>query len=76
MSIFPNPTIDDLHLKVTSLEGNLNYILFDEIGKVVIQENINDLETLIDLKNLPIAPYYLKVLSGSTELKVFKIIKN
>lgn len=76
MTIYPNPTLGDLQLHVTSLIGEMNYILFDENGKVVMNETIQELETMIDLTNLPRSSYYLKVLQGTAELKVFKVIKN
>ena len=84
-SAFPNPTSDNLTLKI---EGELNgqYIvyLFDVQGKLLETKNVEGNETSIGMKSLAPATYFLKIVqtrqtaspSSSQEIKTFKIIKN
>lgn len=81
-SVYPNPAKDFL---VLSIEGELpsGYAasLYDMNSKLLkIQEVVSN-ETRIDMSNMAIATYFLKVASSkhvapSIEIKTFKIIKN
>ncbi len=77
IQVYPNPTTN--HLTLNSGEAKLSsptYHLVDNFGKVIeIKKMINPLETII-MENLPSATYFLKVLNGSVEVKIFKIVKN
>lgn len=75
--IYPNPTTSNITLKISnfSLE-NLNYQLFDLLGKSLKNGIISNEETVFDIEQYPTATYFLKVNSNTKELKTFKIIKN
>jgi len=76
-SLYPNPATDFLILKIENDDNlNLSYQLFDINGKVLGNEKIEGSETNISLQNFVSATYFLKVLSNSKEVKLFKIIKN
>jgi len=76
---FPNPTIDNLNLKVdasTTLSiQSLSYQLFDVSGKLLETKKVEGSETSIAMGSLVPATYFLKVIQNNKEIKTFKIIK-
>jgi hypothetical protein len=81
-SAYPNPTTDLLILRI---EGDLNTqytaYLYNTNGLLLKIVKIETNETRIDMSNLVISTYFLKIVStsktsASQELKTFKIIKN
>ena len=78
INAFPNPTTEFLTLKVdasTSL-GNLNYQIYDIIGKLLISQKIENNESQISMKNYVSGNYFLKITDENSEIKTFKITKN
>ncbi len=76
-AVYPNPTVQNVTLSVTDFDlSNLQYMLFDIQGKIILSGKIRQSETLIKMANLPSALYFLKVNNATTDLKTFKIIKN
>ena len=76
MKVYPNPTIDELKLKI--VEQNLidySYQLYDSQGKTLLYGKINLDETLINMKNCSAGIYFLDVKSKDKKIKVFKILK-
>ncbi|MBC7847035.1 MAG: T9SS type A sorting domain-containing protein [Flavobacterium sp.] len=75
--VYPNPTTDYLTLNMGNTELlNLHFQLFDINGKLIeIKKITNTIET-IQMTNLPIATYFLKVVNYNKEIKTFKIMKN
>jgi hypothetical protein len=80
LSAYPNPTIDDLNLKIDASASlnwqSLSCQLLDANGKSLEYFNITDVITLIKMSGLPMATYYLKITENNTIIKTFKIIKN
>lgn len=77
MIVYPNPTIGFMKLKIeTDKFETLNYQVYDFNGKLLYKQKINSKETSISMQDLPAAIYFLKVNDNTTELKIFKIIKN
>ena len=78
VSVFPNPTADQLNLTVVNhpTSGNLAYALFDLSGKLLGSAAITMESTTISMSDLPVASYFLRVSADSREIKTFKIIKN
>jgi hypothetical protein len=70
---YPNPTIDRIHIE-TKQEGNLHLQLFDAIGRIVLEESLNDNHFELNISHLNPAFYLLKI-SNETKSSVFKIIK-
>ena len=70
---YPNPTIDRIHIE-TKQEGNLHLQLFDAIGRIVLEERLNDNHFELNISHLNPAFYLLKI-SNETKSSVFKIIK-
>lgn len=72
---YPNPTSNELKLKVNNLE-NFVYQLLDVRGNIVYAQSVSQNSITIEMKELPPAIYILKVISLSSVVKTFKIIKN
>jgi hypothetical protein len=77
LSAFPNPTFDNLTLKVESANTkNLNYLLFDMNGKLLVTQKLEGTETKIAMNNYAAATYFIKITENNNTLKTFKIVKN
>ena len=74
---FPNPTFDNLTLKIESASNkNLSYLLFDMNGKLLATQKLDGTETKIAMNNYAAATYFIKITENNNTLKTFKIIKN
>ena len=76
ITVFPNPTTNDLTLKlIKETVMGLEYLLFDINGKLLSQKNLENTETVIPLSRFAQGYYILKVQERENEIKSFKIIK-
>jgi len=76
ISVYPNPTSDILTLKVSKDDvTGIQYLLYDILGKLLLQKNLESNEMSIPVNYLAKGFYILKVQAGMKELKTFKIIK-
>jgi hypothetical protein len=74
---YPNPTSDYVVLKITdSTLDNLSYKLIDVNGKAISNGSVTNGDTQINMQQLALGMYILKVNQNNQELKTFKIIKN
>ena len=74
---YPNPTQDLLNLRVGNYnQEKLAYKLLDLEGKVISEASMLSEETTIDMKQLPVATYFVEVHNDAKKVHVFKIIKN
>ena len=77
MSVYPNPSVAFVNLKVVNQNlENLYYQLYDINQKLIITKKISSTETSIPMETLSSATYFLKVSDNKTVVKTFKIIKN
>jgi len=77
LSAFPNPTFDNLTLKIESASTkNLSYSLFDMNGKLLASQKLEGAETKIAMNNYAAATYFIKISENNNTIKTFKIIKN
>ena len=77
LSVYPNPATDFLTLSAKDTElSDLNYQLYNLSGKLILQDQLRDQNTQIDLRNLSSATYLLKISDNTKNLKTFKIIRN
>ena len=77
-SVFPNPAQDVLSLEIKGdqLEG-YTYEFVDAVGQLLKHGQITSQNTLINMKHLPAASYYVYVLNSNQEnVQSFPIIKN
>ena len=79
-SAYPNPTADYLTLEVSASTmlsiQSMSYQLFDINGKLLETKKLEGNQTSIVMSNLVPAMYFVKVIEGNKEVKMFKIIKN
>jgi hypothetical protein len=74
---YPNPTQELLNLRVGNYsQEKLTYKLVDLEGKVISEATIHSETTAIDMKQLPVATYFVEVHNEGKKVQVFKIIKN
>jgi len=77
LSVFPNPTTDDLKLEINETPGeNFAYMLTDAQGKEIKTEVIKHNETHIEMKALANGIYFIQVNQENKLLKTFKVVKN
>ena len=81
-SVYPNPTIDVLTLKIDGdIQAGYIAFLYDNSGKLLKNIKIETNETTIPMQDLANSIYYLKIVqtrhaSALRFIKTFKIIKN
>jgi len=74
---YPNPTQGELWLNIENLKNqDLTYQIYDFSGKLIESNPVRDNQTHISLQNYASATYFLRVMSQTSEIKTFKIIKN
>lgn len=74
--VYPNPTVSIVNLRFDSFSvSDAKFELYDLNGRLLQQQKITLPETPIPMAHLPSATYILKVYTGTTELKSFKILK-
>jgi hypothetical protein len=77
LNAFPNPTTENLNLRVGNYkQEKLAYKLIDLEGKVISGASMLSEETTIDMKQLPVATYFVEVHHEGKKVQTFKIIKN
>ena len=77
LSVFPNPTFDNLILKINDLSTkNLSYELIDLNGIVIGFSKILDNQTNISFKYLAASTYFLRISQENKFIHLFKIVKN
>lgn len=76
MSVFPNPTINYLQLKVENeVLESLSFQLIDSQGKVIENKKVVKTHTNINMELLPKAIYFLNVRKNNLTVKTFKVLK-
>lgn len=75
-SVYPNPTLFDLNLKIDNSDfEKLSYQLYSMEGKLLIDNNISNIETSIPMEEYTPGFYLLKIYSNNEEIQSFKVIK-
>jgi len=75
-NIYPNPTVSGVNITASENTGAMSFQLFDVNGKLIVQEQINSLNTTVNMDKLASGAYFLHVLTENKTYKTFKIIKN
>jgi len=78
-SVYPNPAIDNIQLKVnasTAATQSMSYALYDMQGRLLDTKMILSELTNVATNNLVPSIYFMKIIEGDKEVKVFKIMKN
>ena len=74
VNLFPNPTSSGLNIHLAET-GKYHYQLISQDGKILIENNFIEIENKIDLSNLPLGIYIIKISSTQGEA-IKKIIIN
>lgn len=74
-NVFPNPTSQYLTVEVERFQG-IDYVMYDLIGKVVVQGRLASSQTDIAVQFLSEGSYILVLSEQSQILKSFKLIKH
>lgn len=64
LSIYPNPTSSSFRISNLSAEENYNLTLFDNIGKIVLQSNVNSSNNNINVSVLSSGMYTIRLFDG------------
>lgn len=72
--LFPNPVSTNLTIEIVNNSGTIALDLFDVSGKLILQKNVSNNATALNMKNLPQGIYFLKV-SSSEKTGTYKIVK-
>jgi hypothetical protein len=73
---YPNPTNDFITLKFENSEiQNIEYILFDLQGKLLLKEKLKNQEVKVSFETFNPGSYFIKVLMNRKEIRTFKILK-
>ena len=72
--IYPNPTEDFLNIKA-SLYEDVSYVLYDEMGKLILQGRLSGEQTALEVSPLATGRYSLVLSNSKENLKTFNIIK-
>ena len=73
-TIYPNPAEDFLNIQA-SLYENVSYLLYDEMGKLILQGRLLSEKTSLDVNQLATGRYSLILNNSKENLKTFNIIK-
>lgn len=74
LKIFPNPVMNQLHIQMP-ITNDSSFIIFDVLGKAVLQQNLNHSHNVIDTSLMNSGLYILRITSPSGS-KTFKLIKS
>jgi len=77
LSIFPNPAINSVNIKVNqSILDNMSYQLYDMQGRLLKKQKLTSLNTILNVEHLPSATYFIQVMNNQKTIRIFKIIKS
>lgn len=75
-SAYPNPAIAEVNLKIENRNlEKVSFLLYDLTGKVLLDQKVNSIETVINIENFNTATFLLKVRDGDRNIKTFRIVK-
>jgi hypothetical protein len=76
ISIYPNPFFDIISLKIPSAEQeNIEFIVVNELGKIVISQKIYKSNTSINCVYLSKGVYIAYILKNKHPIEIIKILK-
>jgi len=76
LNAFPNPTKDILNLSTDKDDiSSLQFRLYDSNGKMLMNKKFDSSSVTIIFDQYPYGIYFIKVIDGLLEVKLFKIIK-
>lgn len=77
LSAYPNPTTEHLILRVGNFnQEKLSYKMFDVEGGIIKEDVIVEDESVLLMRGLPAATYFVEVHRDGKKVQIFKILKN
>ena len=73
-TIYPNPAEDFLNIQASLYDG-VSYVLYDEMGKLILQGRLLSEKTSLEVSQLATGRYSLILNNSKENLKTFNIIK-
>lgn len=73
--IFPNPVSDVLYVNYSDFQSNVSIELYDALGKLVVNQQLNNQQISVDLSGLQNGLYFIKLMNGNQVLNTRKVIK-
>ena len=75
LSVYPNPIDNKLNIETNAFE-NMNYIMYDAAGRIVMENQLTDVKTQVQSGHLLPASYTLVIQGENKEnIKTFKLVK-
>lgn len=74
ISIFPNPASDILNIKMPVIFTPI--LIYNGVGQLVINQELNSLENQLDISMLDSGVYYIYIKNEKQDPSIFKLIKN
>ena len=71
INIYPNPVVSTLNIKTDTNLINQPYSIIDNLGRVVLNGKLNEVESIINVEQLSKGIYYLKI-AGNSATKFIK----
>ncbi|MBL6729758.1 MAG: T9SS type A sorting domain-containing protein [Bacteroidia bacterium] len=65
MTIYPNPVKNKMHITANANNLGSDYIIYDQLGRNIVNGKINSNSTIIDLINIPKGIYFFSILDNS-----------
>ena len=73
--LYPNPADDKINLEISALAGIADLSIFNPLGQMLIEYQIKDKKTQIDISSLHSGVYFISFINGK-KIEFEKIIKN
>mgnify|MGYP001596645599 CR=1 FL=1 len=64
MTIYPNPVKNKMHITANANNFGSDYIIYDQLGRNIVNGKINSNSTIIDLINIPKGIYFFSILDN------------
>ncbi|MBL4578735.1 MAG: T9SS type A sorting domain-containing protein [Flavobacteriales bacterium] len=76
VAVYPNPANDWLSIEIKNVEGDWSYALYDILGKLVMENKINQTKLVLNRNELIDGLYFLKISNGKGGVYTEKVIFN
>ena len=76
ISIYPNPAVDQLNVRISDIDKSNSYSMYDMSGKLIRQEAIRTKEFKIGFSSLSTGNYMLVFTDRDRRLKTIKVQKS
>ncbi|WP_019038599.1 T9SS type A sorting domain-containing protein [Psychroflexus tropicus] len=77
LAIYPNPTSKFISMDFKNqFEGGYHFKLFDMQGKLLIEQDVHNQNTRIDLREFASSTYILNLFKNNSIIQSFKILKH